>query len=206
MHGNFNNASCGARKLWSLLFLTLACGFLAGCPMRSGRQFLYGGTFNRIYFEHCEQIGEPSAYGRRRLINAYTALLYMDAEVAARSVRAVADVRPEYGVMPNKGVDGSVAFMAMHKLIPLHVEEGDWDTLLTMLKEQESLLLNTTADDAMLVNVVVALEGIQSHCPDKRSVSQLASLLEERWRGFSEERVPRRQELLDRLRKLIVPR
>ena len=204
MHGNFNNASCGARKLWSLLFLTLACGFLAGCPMRIGRQFLYGGTFNRIYFEHCEQIGETSAFRRRRLINAYTALLYMDAEVAARSVRSVADVRPEYGVMPSGGVDGSVASLAMHKLIPLHVAEGNWDTLLTMLTEQQSLLLRTTADGAILVKVVIALEGIQSHNPDKRCVSQLASLLEERWRGFSEERVPR--ELLGRLRKLIIPR
>ena len=184
------------------VIVLVGCGFLAGCPLRIGRQFLYGGTFNRIYFEHCEEIEGSSAVGRRRLINAYTALLYMDAEVASNAVREAADVRPEYGVMPSGGVDESVAFLAMHKLIPLHVDEGNWDVLLEMLTEQQSLLRWSTRDEERLVNVIVALEGISANCQDKPGVSELVSLAAGLLRRLPQERATRREELLARLEKL----
>ena len=205
MHRNFDSRSCGTQKLWFVLFLTLGCAFLAGCPMRIGREFLLDGTFNQTYLRHCEQIGRSRAVDRRRLINAYTALLYMDSEVASKAVREAAEIRPEYGIKPLPGVDESAAFIAMQKLIRLHVDEGNWGVLLEMLKAHNSLLLMGTTDDEPVATVVVALEGIQSHSQDKRDkrdISELASLVTELLRRLPEERATKRQELLGRLRKL----
>lgn len=184
------------------VIVLVGCGFLAGCPLRIGREFLVDGTFNQTYLRHCEQLGGSRAVDRRRRINAYTALLYMDSAVAAGAVREAAEVRPEYGIRPMRGVDTYAASVAMHKLIPLHVDEGNWDELLEMLTEQQSLLLMTSRDEKRLVNVVVALEGIGSHCQDKPGVSELVILATRLVRGLPQERATRREELLARLEKL----
>lgn len=185
--------------------LVLGSGVLAGCPNKHiGREFLRHGTFNEVYFEQSQELEKSKAVERRRVIAAYTALLYMDAEVASRAVREVADVRPEHGIRPFPGIDESIAFAAMQRLIPLQIEERNWPALLAMLRDHQSLLLLATKDDS-LVPIVVALEELQSQSELARDTSEVARSVESQIRRLPGAMTAKRQELLDRVSKVASP-
>jgi len=202
MRGNSNRLYHNLKQPLSLLLLASSCVFLGGCPsMHVGREFLKYGTFNQAYLKRCEQVDEAGAVDKTRLIHAYTALFYMDAEVASQAVREVAEVQPEYGIKPFPAVDSSAAFVAMQRLIPLHIDEENWPALLAMLKEHKSLLLMAT-DDKPLETVVVALEGIHSHIQYNQDISELTQFVASQVQTLPNAKATKRQELLGRLSKL----
>lgn len=121
--------------------LLAACALAVAACVCGCKELRFDTTFNALYYDQCASMQEASLgeHDNNRLITAYTALLYMDAEVAGKAGEAFRYSK-EVRMTTLPGVDKSTAAKALSKIIGIYGSARQWDELLGVMEKHIAYL------------------------------------------------------------------